>query len=145
MTMRPTQGATFSLVRRGLAPTLAVLAAILSPLYFSFMDLVSQGRIADAIPRQLDMDGRPLELRVSRVRMGAPVQIEIVVTAPQFMEGRYDHKMDPKFRVSIPVDWRPAPGETAGPRSPGAVQRGHSHCVDRSSGTTGPGTHTRGR
>jgi len=33
-------------------------------------------------------------------------------TAPQFMEGRYDHKMDPKFRVSIPVDWRPAPGET---------------------------------
>ena len=29
----------------------------------------------------------------------------------QFMEGRYDHKMDPKFRVSVPVDWRPAPGE----------------------------------
>lgn len=78
--------APFKLVRRGLAPTLAVLAAILSPLYFSFMDLVSQGRIVDAIPRQLDMDGRPLQLRVSRVRMGAPVQIEMVVTAPQFME-----------------------------------------------------------
>ena len=33
-------------------------------------------------------------------------------SAPQYMEGRYDHKMDPKFRVAIPVDWRPAPGET---------------------------------
>lgn len=31
---------------------------------------------------------------------------------PQFMEGRYDHRTDPKYRVSVPVDWRPAPGET---------------------------------
>lgn len=27
------------------------------------------------------------------------------------MDGRYDHKMDPKYRVAIPSEWRPAPGE----------------------------------
>ena len=34
------------------------------------------------------------------------------MSAVNYMGGRYDHKMDPKFRVSVPVDWRPAPGET---------------------------------
>lgn len=28
------------------------------------------------------------------------------------LTGIYEYKMDPKFRVSIPVDWRPAKGET---------------------------------
>lgn len=28
------------------------------------------------------------------------------------MEGYHPHKMDPKGRVAIPVDWRPAPGTT---------------------------------
>lgn len=27
-------------------------------------------------------------------------------------ESHYDHKMDPKFRVSIPVEWRPATEDT---------------------------------
>jgi MraZ protein len=30
----------------------------------------------------------------------------------QHLEGRYDHKMDPKYRVAIPSEWRPAPGST---------------------------------
>ena len=27
------------------------------------------------------------------------------------LKGRKDYKMDPKFRVSVPPEWRPAPGE----------------------------------
>lgn len=28
-----------------------------------------------------------------------------------YLEGRFDHKMDPKFRVSVPSDWRTESGE----------------------------------
>ena len=83
--------APFKLAKKGLLISLAVLVAIVSPLYFSFMDLVVQGRIIDSIPSgTVEIAGKQIDLRVARVRVsrlhqGERVLVQVVVTSSEVL------------------------------------------------------------
>ncbi len=79
--------APFKLAKKGLAIALLLTAAIIGPLYITFVNLVEQGRILRQIPTgRIELSGQTVRLRSAKVRVSTPPLVRVVLSSSQRLD-----------------------------------------------------------